>query len=175
MRMLLLFCCLLTCACAGQAEDAAVRGRYRKVQRAYDGAPPVIPHAVVKLQRQDCLSCHQTGLRLDDGRLAARTPHAEQINCLQCHVEPVTPRDWIASNRFEGLRHPPRGGRAYPGAPPTVPHPMETGRNCLGCHDRLGGSPIRSPHPDRVNCLQCHVPMRGDLAEWRGNTFPGEP
>ena len=156
------------------ATPPVARASYRKTQRAYDGAPPVIPHAVEALQRQDCLTCHERGMRLDDGRLAPSTPHPRQTNCRQCHVEQMTPREGLARNTFVGGRDPARGSRAYAGAPPTIPHDLDGRSNCLGCHDTYGGSPIATPHPDRTNCLQCHVPMRPGTTAWRDNSFEGE-
>lgn len=58
--------------------------------------------------------------------------------------------------------------RAYPGAPPSIPHPLisETGiggTNCLQCHQKGGFTPQFNayapvtPHPEWHNCLQCHV------------------
>ena len=57
--------------------------------------------------------------------------------------------------------------RAYPGAPPRIPHgltPQEFRENaCRACHER-GGFSIRfnayvpvTPHPEMGACLQCHV------------------
>ncbi|WP_024768146.1 nitrate reductase cytochrome c-type subunit [Aquimarina macrocephali] len=58
--------------------------------------------------------------------------------------------------------------RAYPGAPPSIPHPvkeeMSLGANtCLQCHENGGFvqkfnayAPV-TPHPKMVNCRQCHV------------------
>ncbi len=59
--------------------------------------------------------------------------------------------------------------RAYPGAPPAIPHRLADpaafgGRACLSCHGDGGWVPTLSayapvtPHPELVNCLQCHVP-----------------
>ncbi|MGH7677121.1 MAG: hypothetical protein ACRENU_01565 [Gemmatimonadaceae bacterium] len=60
-----------------------------------------------------------------------------------------------------------RALRAYPGAPPRVPHGLtsaefQTG-GCKTCHERGGFSqrfgayvPL-TPHPERGACLQCHV------------------
>jgi nitrate reductase cytochrome c-type subunit len=46
------------------------------------------------------------------------------------------------------------------GAPPTIPHRVEanaTGESCLACHrSGLNGAPI-TPHPLRLDCVQCHV------------------
>jgi cytochrome c-type protein NapB len=47
--------------------------------RAYEGAPPVMPHAT--WMRQSCLSCHGSG-----GANSFRTPHPDRHNCLQCHA-----------------------------------------------------------------------------------------
>jgi cytochrome c-type protein NapB len=159
-------------ACAPRAGPLE-RAAYRRVQRAYEGAPPVVPHAVRSLQRQDCLACHGDGLRLADGGLAPRTPHPGQTQCPQCHVEQVAAGPGPAESTFAGLVLPARGTRAYAGAPPTIPHALPTRRECLGCHGEYGGSPIRTPHPDRVNCRQCHVEGDAGLPPWRDTDFEG--
>lgn len=43
--------------------------------------------------------------------------------------------------------------------PATIPHTTEGRENsCLSCHDQGEGSPIsQTTHPERTNCLQCHV------------------
>lgn len=41
--------------------------------------------------------------------------------------------------------------------PPVIPHAVQDdadGASCNGCHT---GS-FKAPHPDRLNCTQCHVP-----------------
>ena len=41
--------------------------------------------------------------------------------------------------------------------PPAIPHAVQDdadGAACNGCHT---GS-FKAPHPDRLNCTQCHVP-----------------
>lgn len=166
---------LAAAACATgdpAARSGEDRARYRQRQRAYDGAPPVIPHAVRSLGRQDCLNCHREGMDLQGGGIAARTPHPERTACRQCHVEQVAASAVFVANGFAGWRHPGAGTRAYPGAPPTVPHPRNGREGCLGCHGANGGSPIRTPHSDRVNCLQCHV-EQASAAAFVGSTFAG--
>lgn len=150
------------------------RYEYRRAQRAYDGAPPVVPHAVAALERQDCLACHQEGIDLGEDGLAPRTPHPERVACQQCHVEQLEAKAVFASNSFVGLRHPSRGARAYPGAPPTMPHPRPGREDCLGCHGENGGSPVVTPHPERVACEQCHVEQAPE-PPFRDNGFGGEP
>ena len=49
------------------------------------------------------------------------------------------------------------------------------GYTCLGCHGVRGGSPIRTPHGDRVNCLQCHVEQDRTATLLTRNSFGGRP
>jgi cytochrome c-type protein NapB len=138
----------------------------RQQLRPYDGAPPLIPHPVAALGRQDCLSCHQRGLRLPKegggaGALAPVAPHPERVNCQQCHVEQAADAGRFgAGNTFVGMRNEARGPRMHPFAPPAMPHPLHERGRCTSCHGELGGSPISTPHPERVNCQQCHVEQR---------------
>lgn len=58
--------------------------------------------------------------------------------------------------------------RAYHGAPPSIPHPVKQemsmgGNTCLQCHQNGGFvqkfnayAPV-TPHPQMINCRQCHV------------------
>lgn len=58
--------------------------------------------------------------------------------------------------------------RAYPGAPPSIPHPVSKersygGNTCIQCHQNGGFvekfnayAPV-TPHQEMVNCRQCHV------------------
>jgi nitrate reductase cytochrome c-type subunit len=61
--------------------------------------------------------------------------------------------------------------RSFYGSPPSIPHPISKemsmgGKDCLQCH-KYGGfvdkwkayTPI-CPHPEMVNCRQCHVPQK---------------
>ena len=44
------------------------------------------------------------------------------------------------------------------GTPPMVPHRIDdmTGEACLACHRTgLNGAPV-TPHPNRLDCTQCH-------------------
>ncbi|MEE9362303.1 MAG: cytochrome C [Cellulophaga sp.] len=61
--------------------------------------------------------------------------------------------------------------RAFPGAPPSIPHPVIEegnigGNNCLKCHENGGFAAKYSayapvtPHPEMVNCRQCHVTVK---------------
>jgi cytochrome c-type protein NapB len=44
-------------------------------------------------------------------------------------------------------------------SPPLIPHDLQLRGNCLACHAGPGGvEEIRSTHPERANCRQCHLP-----------------
>lgn len=63
--------------------------------------------------------------------------------------------------------------RAYSGAPPTIPHIILIesgmgGKSCLQCHQNGGyvaqfdaNAPV-TPHPELINCKQCHVPVKSN-------------
>jgi cytochrome c-type protein NapB len=135
--------------------------------RAYDGAPPVIPHGIDTLSSASCLSCHsQDGNLVIAGKRPAEISHPWVTNCTSCHVpadglrqitEPVTDRLNV-ENAFVGKRSAGAGPRAYGTAPPTTPHPVWMRQNCMACHGPGREQAIRTSHPERQNCLQCHAP-----------------
>lgn len=134
----------------------------RAVRRAYDGAPPVIPHPPLG---GACTNCHADTPREVPGiGTAPPNPHlktpglGEACRCRQCHVFAVTPELYV-TNTFEGIQQKPRGGdRLYTHAPPVIPHHVFLREDCLACHAGLGArQEIRCTHPDRINCLQCHA------------------
>jgi len=131
----------------------------RKKRRAYFGAPPVVPHPVDQLSVASCLSCHEHGLRIGD-RVAAAIPHQAYESCTQCHVEQNDLREeeivWLR-NSFVGQAEAAQGTRAYVGAPPTIPHDISMRSVCLSCHGPTGRHGLRSNHPTRRSCLQCHA------------------
>ena len=64
--------------------------------------------------------------------------------------------------------------RAYPGAPPLIPHDSEVRKGlCLTCHETgLAGAPI-VPHPTRNHfCLQCHVGQDQTAKPFASGTNP---
>jgi cytochrome c-type protein NapB len=70
-------------------------------------------------------------------------------------------RNPIAENAFVGSVSPSKGSRAWPQAPPTIPHPTFMRNDCMSCHGPNGLFGLRTPHPDRQSCFQCHVPEAG--------------
>jgi len=77
--------------------------------------------------------------------------------------DPKTPRRSANPRTLHSFRL----RRAYPGAPPRIPHGLTTAEyrtvTCNSCHRRGGFSPRFgayvpvTPHPDWDACLQCHV------------------
>lgn len=72
---------------------------------------------------------------------------------------------------FAGCQVPaPPGLQPAPGStgnPPAIPHPVaeaDGGQECLGCHlDGEGGAP-QTPHPQLVDCRQCHIAPEAGVA-----------
>ncbi|MFO0811363.1 MAG: hypothetical protein U0746_22265 [Gemmataceae bacterium] len=146
---------------ATAAKSLAVRAE----RRAYDGAPPVIPHAPLG---NPCITCHTTVAREVPGiGLAPPNPHlktvglSETSRCQQCHVFQTATTTFVASD-FRPLRQSlVHGDRLYPHAPPVVPHHLFMREDCVSCHSGAAGrTEIRCSHPDRENCLQCHATIR---------------
>ena len=159
---------------ARQAEKAAgdrsdrkrtrVSLRERQSSRAFDGAPPTIPHPVRQGSASECMACHADGMRLGD-LVANPIPHAAFASCTQCHVVQAAPFTITAaspaasaSSDFKGARSPLRGERAYATAPPTIPHTTWMREKCDSCHGVGGRAGLTTPHPERQSCTQCHVP-----------------
>ena len=135
----------------------------RALRRAYDGAPPVIPHENMGM---GCMNCHtERGMSLPDVGFAPPMPHeittglSAMSNCTQCHVFRET-EEVFRGNGFEGLLQDLRAGRqAHALAPPVMPHPVFMRENCSACHTGPAArEEIRCDHPERVRCAQCHVP-----------------
>jgi cytochrome c-type protein NapB len=137
----------------------------RAVRRAYDGAPPTIPHASFGMR---CEACHNAaGQSVTGVGFAPASPHVDTeraggtTRCRQCHVF-VTTDDMFVTSRFEAVKQDYllTGGRATPGAPPTIPHRILMRENCVACHDGPGArEEVRTSHPERWRCRQCHVPV----------------
>lgn len=131
----------------------------RATLRAFYTAPPVIPHEIVAKNAAECLDCHRQVTRLEDGRVAMATPHPQFSNCMQCHVPGVSGGFDERQSDWEGLEEPERGDRWFALSPPTVPHRIKLRENCLSCHGPQNPDMrLRTTHPQRTSCLQCHVP-----------------
>ncbi len=147
----------------GGGESAKNSAAVRAARRAYDGAPPVVPHADLGMT---CTECHnERGMEVGDIGFAPPTPHEITAGmnalsrCRQCHVFQQTDAVLVANN-FVALRQDlRRGPRLHPLAPPTIPHKTFMRENCTACHSGAAArEEIRTPHPERARCRQCHVP-----------------
>jgi cytochrome c-type protein NapB len=141
-------------------EARSVALELRAEGRAFAGAPPVIPHVIDEQGAAACLACHGEGLRVE-GRIAPVVSHPRYANCTQCHTS-VTPRaagapEMVLASSFSGLAEPGAGQRALPGAPPTIPHRLQMREDCQSCHGVTGLPGLRTSHPQRQSCTQCHA------------------
>jgi nitrate reductase cytochrome c-type subunit len=166
----------------GMKSAATVRAE----RRLYDGAPPVVPHENFGMS---CTECHNVqGVEVPGVGFAPPQPHADTAGmssvsrCVQCHVFKQSDAVFAASD-FIGLRQDLRhGARLNPIAPPTIPHKTFMRENCLACHSGSAArEEIRTTHPERVRCRQCHVPV-GSRAQFESllgegyvSTAPTEP
>ena len=159
--------CVVKQGMAGsEAGDISKESLARDARRLYDGAPPVIPHD----QEDDCLFCHSLGSKGEGDEDVPIAPHvlsdgiSKSTRCVQCHVYQVTEEVFV-QNSYRGepqLKR--RGDRMYPGAPPRVPHTLQLRKDCLACHlGEAAREEIKTPHPERSRCLQCHVPVRSKV------------
>ena len=128
--------------------------------RAFYGAPPSIPHPVSEgnIGSKQCLKCHENGGFVQKfNAYSPVTPHPEKINCLQCHVPNKTEELFVGTS-WKRSTGPQIGHQALLGSPPIIPHQIQLRENCLSCHaGPSAAKEIRTTHPNRVNCRQCHV------------------
>jgi cytochrome c-type protein NapB len=135
----------------------------RAKTRAFDTAPPTIPHTTDGMNTTaSCLACHGAGIRVGE-RVATKVSHPHYANCVQCHVPGATPE--LArfatpepDNGFVGAYRAGPGARLSPGAPPTIPHTTWMRQDCMSCHGLVARPGIRTTHPWLANCTQCHAP-----------------
>lgn len=133
----------------------------RSTRRAFNGAPPVVPHPVEHTNDAACYACHNQGVQIGD-RVANRMSHGFLSNCVQCHAAPLPQAlaayDAPVDNEFVGLKTPLGGDRAFPDAPPVIPHSTWMRERCLSCHGGIAGWPgLEVTHRWRTNCTQCHA------------------
>ena len=132
--------------------------------RAYPGAPPIVPHSLLGINTiggKSCLQCHENGGYVAQFEAYAPiTPHPELVNCLQCHVPQQTKANFVGTN-WEKFPHSKIKNSALEGSPPVIPHDLQMRENCLSCHAGPSApKEILVTHPMRINCRQCHVPVK---------------
>ncbi|MGJ8639468.1 MAG: nitrate reductase cytochrome c-type subunit [Opitutaceae bacterium] len=160
-------------------SEQALREK-RESRRAYDGAPPIVPHPIAQDNAASCLECHSQATQISNV-VAPAISHPEYTSCTQCHVSGkglgsrwnTADFDLHTGNLFAGNHTAKPVDRAYDNSPPTIPHNVHMRQNCMSCHGELGTSPIRTSHPDRQSCTQCHVPSgQIDKANFNESPFP---
>lgn len=163
-----------------------------RAMRAYPGAPPRIPHGLTadEYRLGACAPCHQRGgYSTRFGAYAPVTPHPELTQCLQCHLgdallmdvpsksaggpddvcrqchapavtaSPHTALDW-RSAAWPAVADATGAGttRRPAGSPPPITHDLQLRGDCRACHTGPAAvEEIRTTHPERTNCRQCHV------------------
>ena len=178
------------------AAHARTLEMYRRI-RAYPGAPPRVPHGLTEEEFRggSCNVCHLRGGHVARfGAYAPVTPHPEFESCLQCHavadtlvgtplpaagtvescqqchVDPDAAAPMFVAHDWVSTEWPGVGRRAMPEGPPWIPHDAQLRSNCLACHSGPGAvKEIRTDHPERANCMQCHLFARED--DGRGDPF----
>lgn len=134
--------------------------------RAYPGAPPSIPHPLISekgIGGKTCLQCHENGgFAAQFGAYTPVTPHPQWENCKQCHL-PKAANNLFENTNWKKIAPPQIKQAAMPGAPPMIPHDLQLRENCLSCHaGPAAPKEIRTTHPERVNCRQCHLPKNSN-------------
>ncbi len=135
-------------------------------RRAYPGAPPFIPHPVdqdMKTAFNACNGCHEKGGFVARFQaFAPQTPHANYSNCRQCHV-PQADETLFQATTWQTMTPPALGRAALPGSPPPIPHALHMRENCSACHaGPAAPMEIRTTHPERLSCRQCHMKTTTD-------------
>jgi nitrate reductase (cytochrome), electron transfer subunit len=143
-------------------------------RRAYPGAPPIIPHPLFEDRSfggKSCLACHRDGGYVPPFKAYAPvTPHPDFANCRQCHL-PQPEKELFRDSEWTRVSGPPINQEALRAGPPPIPHTLQLRENCVACHGGPGAvAEIRSPHPERANCRQCHVSSVDANAEFRRKT-----
>ena len=150
---------LVFLSCTGE-KQTYFQPYKRSDLRWYAYAPPLIPRTVMN---NACLDCHETGLVVS-GRKAPVTPHPEWFHCQQCHVRADATITAFKANDFQGIPEPTRARKIQPAGPPLMPHRLYMRERCLVCHNDPGRREIvQTTHPERLNCLQCHVPQQPEV------------
>ncbi len=154
---------LLAGCSSASAEKESSRAELlaaRRALRAYDGAPPVIPHGVESLGRTECSNCHEPGALDNADRIAPPRSHPAWGDCRQCHVERKTEKVFV-ENEVSPLWWPVRGARQTSISPPLIPHHIQNRENCAICHiGAQAPAALRAAHGYRPECRQCHAAMQ---------------
>lgn len=167
--------------------------KYR-ILRAYPGAPPTIPHGFTgdEFRTGSCNTCHERGgYSPRFNAYVPLTPHPQLTGCLNCHVAndlltgvalpstdpgticrqchaPGAVRLQQAEFDWVPLAWPELLPRDEDSPPPVIPHDLQLKGNCLACHAGPATIPgLKTDHPHRANCRQCHLTADPEAAAFR--------
>jgi hypothetical protein len=167
--------------------------------RAYPGAPPRVPHGLTpdEFRGTVCNTCHERGgYSPRFGAYVPLAPHPELTSCLQCHAtDAALVGVALPDRRPDALCHqchsavrlgpgdsridwqpapwPRLTGRPGDGTPPEIPHDLQLRGNCLACHmGPAAVAEIRTSHPERSNCRQCHLVLHDGSPGSGGEAWP---
>jgi len=171
MRSAMLFLALIVIACAGESPPpggfinpriAPLTGAAPSPALHVDGPPPVIAHEDYGAA---CVKCHTLEGRTVPGMGAiSPLPHTDARTldrCVMCHVYAVVEGTFRESAFVRPDFAPLTGTAGELDPPPTIPHRLVLRANCTACHAGEGADEaIRTDHPERERCTQCHVPVR---------------
>jgi cytochrome c-type protein NapB len=145
-----------------QARLHALQARAER--RAFEGAPPTVPHPVGDGSAHKCVACHDSGGYIGAVRVPPAS-HSFRTLCTQCHVPadaampPLDggPQAGKVESDFDPLRDAPSPYRWTAGAPPQTPHTPFMRERCDSCHGVYGRPGLQTSHPERKVCEQCHA------------------
>lgn len=173
-----------TMVVAGENKEANAEAYPGQSQsRAYEDAPPQIPHDIkdfrITRSVNPCLNCHLDFYEVPLSHFLNEHTNQQKYgevtgiryNCIQCHL----PKNSFGMKKKIDLKSP----RPYENAPPAIPHLLidieisKTKNSCLKCHladksIRPSSSHFINEHTGeekqnqvigtKYNCLQCHLP-----------------
>ena len=152
------------------AEQRAEVLATRSLHRAYDGAPPTIPHPVDGKSTFECLACHEKGAIVVRQACSRHEPRASrQLHAVPCGCGRPAVAATTAS-RVELVRRADRvEQRRARVAGFTSQNPASTvmRTECGACHGVAGELALRTSHPMQANvsarewresCPHCHLP-----------------
>lgn len=147
-------------------------------------APPSVvfkgPHkSPIAVRNEPCLTCHQSGLRInwkgsqhdtnDVGCTDCHTVHARKDPVLVKFTQPAQCFTCHTTQRAQAFRfshHPINEGKVVcsdchnpHGSPgPSLLKEVTVNETCYNCHAEKRGPMLREHPPVRENCLNCHLP-----------------
>jgi cytochrome c-type protein NapB len=160
-------CLMLVAASACGVDENSNYGKYTRAEvRYYAYAPPLIPHEVIN---KNCLACHADGMVVQ-GVKAPVSPHPDLVNCQQCHIRADDGIQLFKANSFTGLAEPGPSDGFQPDGPPLISHRVFMRENCHVCHNDPDRKEIvQTTHPERLNCLQCHIEQKDNVTAFNRN------